>query len=315
MAVSLTTLNGILYSWERKEFRAAVTNGLDGLCTALMTQPEDAAEAVADDLTYLVTVAKSSRCSEDVAMFSKVARALRLLTGRRRNVSQLRDGNVRAIIAVLTTAVSVNNDSAAVDAALALLHAMFVCSENALVCIDAIQPLVRCLGSVRPELQAVASGCVQSLCLVSSLAREDIVNAGGISRLVALLYCADTTAVRAIAALHCATADLNVCRAVREAGGIHPVAILLRAEDNDIVAHAAGTLQNISRDRDSVAVVLSARVVDLMMPVLLSGNCQLQASAIGALLNLHQGDAESRNQLKATLTMTVTAAAIDDVFA
>lgn len=308
---SLSSLNAVLYSWERRELRESVLQELRAVADAPTPAPNDTAP---DDASYLLTVARSRAVAADPQVFSGVSRALRVVLERQRNRAQLTGTVPKTVATMLDVAASVGNDTVCLDACY-LLHRVLQANDAAYTsCVDSVRPLIVCLGLRCAPLHIVASAVLQTLCL-RPLGRELLLQCDGVARLVALLFApSDVVVTRAVAALHCATADLNVARAVCEAGGVQPVLSLTDGCcGGEAVRHASGALQNMSRDRETADLLSQAGAAELLLRVVGGGDASLQASAIGAVLNMHQGDDESRDVLKQALSSFVAAAHVEQL--
>jgi hypothetical protein len=180
--------------------------------------------------------------------------------------------------------------------------------DNLVAAYDAVPHTCAALALPSPELHLVGCACLQALCALP-MARESVAACGGVEALLGLLFAGANDAVveRALAALHAATADLSVTRCVADHGGVHVMAVMLReAPTEQARFHATGVMQNLSRDRDISELLESADVVGCLLPVLAeTTDCETQAAAVGAILNMHQGSPETRSALRAVLSTLV----------
>lgn len=172
----------------------------------------------------------------------------------------------------------------------------------------------------------MACSAVQVLCSGSSLSMECLLCSGGVQSLCALLYSPYEKAVRqCLNALHALTVDLNVCREVCALGAVPLIIFLIRnasgsgkgsesSSGSTLVAAAAGTLQNIGREKSSAGVLSGSGAVDGVAPLLMSSDPAVQAAAVGVLLNMHDGTPESRRALKAVLEAAIVSEALSSVF-
>jgi hypothetical protein len=316
--MSVSALNGIIYSWERRESRAAVLRALNAVCDEGSTaakagnspppQPVAGRAADGDDLNYLFTVARNTKLAGDAMVLTAVARALRVLLRLPRNAGQRSEAAVRAATSLLDSGVRAREPAALTEAAYMLLQCVSD-PENLVAAFDAVPHTCAALNIADTELQLVGCACLQALCALP-MARETVATCGGAETLLALLFSAESDAVveRTLAALHSATADLSVTRCIADHGGVHVIAVMLRdAPTEQARFHATGVMQNLSRDRDIVQLLVSADALGCLMPVIAeTSDCETQAAAVGAILNMHQGGPpETRAALRGLLSAVI----------
>lgn len=303
--MSLTFLNSVIYGWERPEARLGVLRALNAVVAAEATSTNP------EDVSYIVTVAKQPSLTNDVQIFSAVARTLRVVLQRPWNSTNRNESSCRAIVHLLEAASKLKLVDAAVDACYALL----LCATADDLCLftatDGTPACVRCLSIADAKLHIVACACLQTL-VTSSLGLDAFVVNDGSEALVALLYSGDEAVVtRALAVLHTSTVDLRVTQRLALIGGIHLLVQYLGSSVREIVLHASGALQNISRDKDCRSALESSRAVEGVATLLDSVHSEVQASVVGVLLNMHTGDQESRKTLKRVLAMTIAASLVE----
>jgi hypothetical protein len=296
--MSLTNLNAIIYSWERAEARPAVLRALKAFAGA-----EGGGTPDGDDLSYVLTVAKHPKLAADPVMIAEVARVLRVCACRPCNATLPPEPIIRGATSLLDSALRAALPQVQTDACYVLLR--FIGDERNLVAaIDAVCPLCVCLSSTDQKLQQVACACLQGLAQLS-LAREQIQSAGGVESLIALLFSSsDAVVERALAALHAASADLQITGRIAFVGGVQVVLAICARRGLDVQAllHATGIVQNLTRDKDITELIEAAGAAAVLLPVLSeSDDTTVQAAVVSAMLNLHSGNAESRTILKRVL--------------
>jgi hypothetical protein len=306
---AITSLNSIIYSWERADVRSNVLRQLNAVSDMLGDQGEE------DDLSYLSTVARNQKLAGDAVMCVAVIRALRTAVSWKRNIRQPPEPIARAAIAVLDSAARASLVDALVEAAFVVLR-IISDERNVFLAQEAAPPLCRCLTLPSAQLQIVSCACLQVLVTYNS-ARAALTTFGGTEALVGLLYSNSVDVVeRALAALHTAAVDLEITSCIRRMGGVHLVITWLAKDEATagIRKHAAGLAQNLSRDRDSAHALAEAQAVETFIPALAGSNdVELQASLVSTLLNMHTGDAASRQTLKSVLADAIACSVAESV--
>jgi len=181
--------------------------------------------------------------------------------------------------------------------------------------IPALLQLLTAEGLCGEHLKATAMAALQN----GSLHRcgQDALTSvpGGVEALVALLFHgSDIVTRRCIATIHNTTASLEGCRRLREAGGIPIVVSLLSySDDSQLLSSAAGTLQNLCREKESLDALVESNATPQLCGLLSHKNPQVQVYVVGALLNVCASMApRNKSELKRVLTAHVAATAIVD---
>lgn len=156
--------------------------------------------------------------------------------------------------------------------------------------------------STSKTLRRNAAGAMQSVCFEKT-GRRETKRLDGVSKMLRVLFeCMrendskkshDTTLTiaRLTGAIHNATTDLECVRDVRTSMGNENTYIplfvnLLRCDDCDTAASAAGVVQNIAREKHARAQARSADAVPALGELLITGSTTGKAHAAGALVNL-----------------------------
>ena len=180
---------------------------------------------------------------------------------------------------------------------------------------DTIPIVSRFLLAAGDDLLMVAASTLQAMCSGGSLATESLLCSDGVQNLCALLYSPNPRVVgRALNALHALSVDLNICKELCMVGAVPILTVIIQhARDASAVASAAGLLQNIGREKSSSIVLQASGTAQCIMPLLIGGDTQLQAAAVGVLLNMHGGSEESRGALKAVISAVIVEEALRSI--
>lgn len=160
------------------------------------------------------------------------------------------------------------------------------------------------------RVQESAATFTQVLCC-STLSIEAFICSGGCLSIASLLHSSSGTVLsKVLQTCHALSSDINFCQELSSCGVLPVLAVLAhRVELSTVVA---GILQNIARDKSSGNVLSGSKVIESVSPLLFTSNPVAQASAIGFLLNMHEGSAQSRQALISALKSTVLEQCIVD---
>jgi hypothetical protein len=175
---------------------------------------------------------------------------------------------------------------------------------------DCCAHLPNMLLGANDQVQEAAITMTQVLCS-SSLTVEAFMCSGGCVALTSLLHSPKGPILRKVLqACHALSRELNFCQEMNALGAIPILGLLLRRRDSSAVA--AGVLQNVARERSSLSILDSSRIVESVSPLLFATDPLAQASAIGFFLNLHGGSSESRLALITVLKSSILEQCFDE---
>lgn len=304
--VSAQGVMQLLYSWKRPEVRPALLTSIDALILQSTT-----GRIRLTELGPLCTVLREKSCATDEDMFTRLLHLLSIAVRNPENPKQLSGQIITTIVECVKQAATLRYLDAGRYAALAMFRAC-LWKENKIHCGTVSDSLTLLLSLCARDSTTLGAVCsILQFISETNLGKEDLVKAGAIPLLVNLLYHDDSGVVlRSLSALHELSADLRCCTAITQCGGALVVVSILSLQSSKMTSVAVGIIQNLSRDKDSIHAVQAAGAVDAVTPLLLMDDPLLQSAAVGALLNLHQGDDESRRQLKTVLTMAIVEGAM-----
>lgn len=160
------------------------------------------------------------------------------------------------------------------------------------------------------RVQEAVATMTQVLCS-TSLTIEAFVCAGGCVSLTSLLHSSKESVLKKnLQTCHALSREINFCKEMSALGVIPILGLLLHR--TGVASVAAGILQNVAREKSSLSVLDSSRIVESVSPLLFTSDPVAQASAVGFLLNLHSGSTESRRALIAALTSSVLQQCFDE---
>ena len=310
--MSFESIAHLLYSWRRAEIRPVLLNSVDTLLNQRIGPSQLKGP---NDLATLCTVIRDKDCAMDADVYERMTGLLHALLKRPQNRKQLEGQVLSTVIESVKLAVTNHNVEASRWAILSMLRCLVI-PDSRIHCIDSVPHLVNAMFvcAKNPTVQAASASIIQ-LIGETSLGRDELKKWNAIPALVSLLFHDSLNVVqRALSALQELTCDLSCCQLVGDAGGVFPIIALLGMRKSpDVTRIAAGVVQNLSRDKETVGLVQAAGATEAVTPLLLDSNPSVQCSAVGALLNLHMGDSESRATLKRVIALTIAEAAIADI--
>ena len=175
---------------------------------------------------------------------------------------------------------------------------------NAALLFDCISLMPFVVRSTDEEIQILACDCVSSLC-TSSIAVQSFLCANGLLSIASIILTTQSeTVCHALHTLHTLSSDLNCAREICQIGLIPVLVSML--EEARFVCSVAGILQNIGREKSCWPVLISSGVVEHIVHLLQISSPFIQARAVGVLMNMHQGNAESRDTLRSILSLQIS---------
>eukprot|EP01079_Euglenida_sp_SAG-EU17-18_P002546 gene2546-3277_t len=210
-------------------------------------------------------------------------RALKALTRKQCNYSSLPQDRVAAVAAYLASS-GCEDAIVCRDGCYVVLN---LCYKPAHVphLVPAIPMLIGSLAG-DPDLRTAAASALQGLCQFPMTKQAVTEQDGGGALIRALDPHHHQSAARVLGALRNLTSHVPAAVQVRSAEGIPVILSCMRDAPAAVTRPAAGLVQNMLRDKDSVVAMRSAGASEVLLPVVCSSDVSSQVSAVGALLNL-----------------------------
>eukprot|EP00759_Apiculatamorpha_spiralis_P044606 PhF_6_TR41568/c0_g1_i1/m.62978 len=249
----------------------------------------DPSNSRSDDTQQLLLMMKSSVAQGEVGISCVImcVRIMKILTRKELNRVQVRRNVAVAMTEALRYGVLVKEESILLDTC-TYFQNIFHCTMSCLHAGDVVPVLLQILSSsFSDNVKSISLAALQNVSL-QRIGQEAILVNGGMESLIALLFHgSDMVCRRCVATIHNTVSSIEGCKSLRENGGIPLIVSLLSLNDDaQMLSSAAGTLQNLCREKESVQLLIECNATPQLCGLLSHPSSSVQVCVVGALLNI-----------------------------